>query len=98
MCEDDAAIWGTQTFDSLDANAVVYGHGGNFSVPHIGDGTKINNVAVMDAVADHGIAVSDEREVAGNRRIDAQKTPCRRPAHKSVRRMLHHQESEHAEG
>lgn len=70
MCEDDAAIWGTQTFDSLDTNAIVYSHGGDFTITNIGNRTEVNYVAVMDAVADHGIAVGNKCEVARNRGID----------------------------
>ena len=70
MCEDDAAIWGTQTFDSLDANAIVYSHGGDFTITNIGNRTEVDHIAIVDAITDHGIAVCNQREVAGNGGID----------------------------
>jgi len=58
LCEDDAAIWGTQTFDSLDTNAIVYSHGGDFTITNIGNRTEVDHIAIVDAARILGRAVS----------------------------------------
>ena len=58
MCEDDAAIWGTQTFDSLDTNAIVYSHGGDFTITNIGNRTEVDHIAIVDAIMESPCAIS----------------------------------------
>lgn len=70
MCEDDAAIWGTQTLNTFDAYTVIYSYSSYIAITDIRYRTEVNYVAVMDAVADHGIAVGNKCEVARNRGID----------------------------